>query len=684
MANALLTDLLRSKTCQQSWNQHLLASVSEGGQVPSSSTSDGSLVMTGAPDPITYTWDAVNVFISAGVLPRRCQGPPSPSTSRNAASQVHILKNVTGICRPGELLAIMGASGAGKTTLLNVLTHRNNDKLRVTGDIFVNGSRVDPEDLTSRSAYVQQDDLFVGTLTVREQLIFQALLRMDYQLSYDERVRRVNQVIMELGLTKCENTYIGFSESKRISGGEKKRLSFACEVLTNPSLMFCDEPTSGLDSFMAQNVVAMMKNMAERGKTIISTIHQPSSEVYAMFDRVLLMAEGRVAFLGSTDEALKFFNNLNLRCPEQFNPSDFFIDQLSVEPGKVSSSQRRIAMICDVFDASELCLAMTQDVLNNHTPHIQDSSTRTEPKDTSPYKASWCAQFQALVWRAWLEVLREPHLVRIRFFQLMALAVLIGVLYLGQKMNEIGVFNINGVLFLIIINMTFQNVTTVVNTFCSQKELFLREHYNGMYRVDVYFLAKNLVQIPFFTLYAFFYTAIIYFPIGLNPSLERFLLCSLVTVLVSWCTVSFGYLLSCVSTSVNMGLTLLGPTTLPLMIFSGFFINIRSTPWPLKAFEYLSWFSLGNELLVVNQWDGVHNLTCTGVKTCFADGEAVIKRLGFSQDNLVFDFALLIGLTVGYRALAFGVLLMRTYRSKPRCRAVPMTPDAAQGDITKV
>lgn len=84
---------------------------------------------------------------------------------------------MTGICRPGELLAIMGASGAGKTTLLNVLTHRNNDKLRIVGDLFVNGHRVDPDSLTSRSAYVQQDDLFIGTLTVREQLIFQVRVR---------------------------------------------------------------------------------------------------------------------------------------------------------------------------------------------------------------------------------------------------------------------------------------------------------------------------------------------------------------------------------------------------------------------------------------------------------------------------------------------------------------------------
>jgi ABC-type multidrug transport system ATPase subunit len=179
----------------------------------------------------------------------------------------------------------------------------------VTGDLYVNGRPVHPDSLTSLSAYVQQDDLFIGLLTVREQLIFQAMLRMDRTITLEQRVMRVEEVIMELGLTKCALTKIGVpGRIKGISGGEMKRLAFACEVLTNPPLMFCDEPTSGLDSFMAQAVVGVMKMMAERGKTIIATIHQPSSEVYAMFDRVLLMAEGRVAFLGDADAAYQFFN----------------------------------------------------------------------------------------------------------------------------------------------------------------------------------------------------------------------------------------------------------------------------------------------------------------------------------------------------------------------------------------
>ncbi|KAG7164313.1 white-like 1 [Homarus americanus] len=661
----VLSDLLRIKSVYYSGNVYtpqstmkpkMLEKVDES-KSPSTSTSNTSLIMVNDPDPIIYSWSNVNVFFRRKAKTSRFLG--RGNSTDTTPRVIHILKNVKGICRPGELLAIMGASGAGKTTLLNVLTHRNNDKLRVTGDISINGIRVDPEAITSRSAYVQQDNLFIGSLTVREQLTFQAMLRMDRYLSYEERVRRVNQVIMELGLTKCENTLIGVPGTKKsISGGEMKRLSFGCEVLTNPSLMFCDEPTSGLDSFMAQNVIAMMKSMAERGKTIISTIHQPSSDIYSMFDRLLLMAEGRVAFLGTTDEALKFFNNLNLRCPEQYNPSDFFIDQLSVEPSKVMESRHKIAMICDNYDASDHGITDQR--------KQQQQTTTTTKKNTSPYKASWGTQFRVVLWRSWLEVLRDPFLIRIRFLQLVTLALLVGLLYRDQQMDELGVFNINGALMLLLTNMTYQNCNTVVNTFCSQKELFKREHHNGMYRVDVYFLAKNLVETPFFTVYAIIYTTIIYFLIGLNPSLERFLLCAMVAVMVTWCAVSFGYLLSCLAPSDNVALALLAPCTLPLLIFSGFFINVRSTPVFMKTFQYLSWFSYGNELLVVNQWSGVNNLTCTVSASCYLDGEAVIQRLGFSEDHFAFNLTCLALLIVGYRLLAFLFLLLGTNRGKPR------------------
>lgn len=123
--------------------------------------------------------------------------------------------------------------------------------------------------------------------------------------------------------------------------------------MTDPPLLFCDEPTTGLDSFSAQNLVGMMKELASRGKTIICTIHQPSSRVFSMFDQLCLLAEGRTAYMGPTTDAINFFSQLGHICPELYNPADFYIRTLAVVPGQEAEGRSRIKAICDSFLISE-------------------------------------------------------------------------------------------------------------------------------------------------------------------------------------------------------------------------------------------------------------------------------------------------------------------------------------------
>uniref|UniRef100_A0A0L8HMM2 ABC transporter domain-containing protein n=2 Tax=Octopus bimaculoides TaxID=37653 RepID=A0A0L8HMM2_OCTBM len=177
----------------------------------------------------------------------------------------------------------MGSSGAGKSTLMNVLTGRSGNEVSVHGQVTVNGCEIGSL-MGDISAYVEQEDAFIPSLTVIEQLMFRALLRMDKSYDKEQRIQRVKDVIRELSLTKCANTMIGDERIKGISGGEKKRVAFASEILTDPPLIFLDEPTSGLDSYLAKNLIQVLKNMASRGRTIITTIHQPSSEIFTMFD----------------------------------------------------------------------------------------------------------------------------------------------------------------------------------------------------------------------------------------------------------------------------------------------------------------------------------------------------------------------------------------------------------------
>lgn len=156
---------------------------------------------------------------------------------------------------------------------------------------------------------------------------------MGRAIPYREKIERVNEVITELSLGKCADVIIGTPGIvKGLSGGERKRLAFASEALTDPSLLLCDEPTSGLDSFMASNVLQVLKGLANKSKTIIITIHQPSSELFNLFDKILLMAEGRVAFLGTPMQATQFFNELGCPCPSNYNPADYYVQKLAIAP----------------------------------------------------------------------------------------------------------------------------------------------------------------------------------------------------------------------------------------------------------------------------------------------------------------------------------------------------------------
>ena len=161
------------------------------------------------------------------------------------------------------------------------LIFRHSEGLRVSGSRRANQRLLSPASLTALSGYVQQEDLFLPSLTVREHLLFQAKLRLEASLTSGERERRVTEVLGQVGLSRLAGALIGDERLKGISGGEKKRLSFAAELLSNPALLFCDEPTSGLDSFMAANIMELLREFSRLGKTVVCTVHQPSSQIFS-------------------------------------------------------------------------------------------------------------------------------------------------------------------------------------------------------------------------------------------------------------------------------------------------------------------------------------------------------------------------------------------------------------------
>jgi ABC-type multidrug transport system ATPase subunit len=238
-----------------------------------------------------------------------------------------ILSGISGAVHPGELMAIMGASGAGKTTFLDILARKN--KVGVTsGDFYLNGEKIRNEEFKSVIGFVDQDDTLLPTLTVHETILDSALLRLPKEMSRGSKEQRVEDVERQLGIYHIRNQKIGSEETGRgISGGEKRRVGIACELVTSPSILFLDEPTSGLDAFNAFNVVECLVNLVKNyNRTVVVTIHQPRSNIVALFDQLILLAKGRTVYSGPFENCQSYFDNVGYTCPPGFNIADYLID----------------------------------------------------------------------------------------------------------------------------------------------------------------------------------------------------------------------------------------------------------------------------------------------------------------------------------------------------------------------
>ncbi|EGG15337.1 ABC transporter G family protein [Cavenderia fasciculata] len=310
--------------------------------------------------PITITLDKVSVILKKDQKSKdggssSSSGATSPPQSRKKK----LLNSISAVIRPGQLTAILGGSGSGKTTLLNTISGRyDSSQMRVDGDVLFNDIVSPPHSLIKRSVgYVMQKDYLLPNLTVRETLMYNALLRIPSSVSHEDKVKRVEAVISELGLRDCANTRIGGAGKKGVSGGEKRRVSIGCQLLTDPSIVFADEPTSGLDSFTAFQAVNTLQSIARQNRTVICTIHQPRSDIFKLFDQVMLLSKGQLVYIGDIPSMHQHFSKLNFIVPKLENPADYFIDICSIDYRSLALEQQsvdRLRLLIDGYNGSSL------------------------------------------------------------------------------------------------------------------------------------------------------------------------------------------------------------------------------------------------------------------------------------------------------------------------------------------
>ncbi len=206
----------------------------------------------------------------------------------------------------GRMVGIMGASGAGKSTLLSVL---NGINAPFDGEVLINGVSIhkDKERIKGLIGYVSQDDLLIEELTVYENLYYNAKLCFD-NLTEEDIISRVDSTLKNLGLYEIRNMKVGTPLNKKISGGQRKRLNISLELIREPAIMFLDEPTSGLSSRDSENILDLLKELARKGKLLFIVIHQPSSEIFKMFDKLIILdTGGYLIYNGTPVDSIEYF-----------------------------------------------------------------------------------------------------------------------------------------------------------------------------------------------------------------------------------------------------------------------------------------------------------------------------------------------------------------------------------------
>ncbi|TMW61219.1 hypothetical protein Poli38472_013682 [Pythium oligandrum] len=563
-----------------------------------------------------------------------------------------ILNDVSGYAKPGELLVIMGPSGAGKSSLLDCISGR---KSGVEGSITVNGAPWSKQ-LKRLTSYVMQDDVFYSTLTVREHLLYQAHLRMGKTHTVEEYTQRVETVMEELGLNKSRNTMIGGDALRGISGGERKRLSFATEILTNPSLLFVDEPTSGLDSFMAETVVLQLQQIARDGRTVVATIHQPSSEVFALFDQLYLLSDGATAYHGKASGSVDYFGSLGFQCPPFLNPSDYFMRQLVVLDKETDQA--------GVDRVERLKLEWKkhrEDPSSNNRQRLESIEAVLGGSNALEYSSSHLNvvnQMITLAKRDLVRSVRDPFIFHANVFQSIFIALIVGLIFLQLDLNQKGVQNFAGAYFFITLNQLFGSANPAFVTIPLEIPIIQREYNGGLYNLVGWFVAKNLSELPFQLFFPVLFFVPVYFLIGIGGGADVFFPMLVILMLVNSCGVGIGYFVSCVARRVDtapiVGLMLL----LPFVLFGGLFLNVDDTPDYFVWIQYISPVKYGNEAMMSIFWRQIDSISCdSAVEKCAAlTGADVLHSYSMEDCSVVENAFILLAINIAFRVLGFLVL----------------------------
>ncbi|KAM3932499.1 ATP-binding cassette sub-family G member 8 [Leptodactylus fuscus] len=586
----------------------------------------------------------------------------------NKGAQTTAMANLNLKVTSGQMLAVIGNSGCGRTTLLDIITCKDEGGKIKSGQILINGKLISKQLVKKSIAHVRQDDQLLPHLTVRETLSFIAKLRLPRSYSEQQRQKRVDDVIAELRLRQCANTKVGNAYTRGVSGGERRRVSIAVQLLWNPGILILDEPTSGLDSFTAHNLVITLSRLARGNRMVLLSIHQPRSDIFQLFDLVLLLSSGSTIYSGTAKDMVQYFSSIGFPCPRYSNPADFYVDITSINyrsKEEELETLERTRALAEIFgekvkDFDDFLWKVNEGnrELPSSEPCVDTSNNRVEKVikidanevDELP---KGFHQFAVLLNRHISNDFRDLTTLLIHGFEAVLMALLIGFLYYGQGGNRLSIQDTIALLFMKGSLTPFAVVLDVVAKCHSERAMLFLELEDGLYSVTPYFFAKVIGELPEHIAFVVFYSVPIYWLANLNPGVDCFFFNFFLMWLLVYCSRAMALWMSALLPTLQISSFMSNAIFTASYLTGGFIIRLDTlwaVPFWISFVSFLRWGFAG--LMQVQFTDLTYPIKI-GNFTVSVPGELIIQSMDADLYPLYASYLVLIAISAGFLLLYY-------------------------------
>lgn len=578
------------------------------------------------------------------------------------AGEKKLLQNVNGLVDAGTVTALMGPSGSGKTTLLQVLARRtgNLSAFSINGSILYQGKPATNAILRQVSRFVEQEDFLIGLLTVKETVDFS--VRMLGSSGSSGSTELVNEIIDLLGLSKQANTRVGTPLQKGLSGGQKRRLSVASQVVTRPLLLFLDEPTSGLDSKASFEMVQTLRHIAEsQNVAVVASIHQPSTLTLNLFDNVMYLLEGQVTYFGTRVGAVEYFEEAGFPIPPHYNPAEYILDLTNTDFASDGMDKRdAVAKLVDIAQSQA-----PGDVFED-TARLEEKENSHDLKDA--FRKSPTNEVFNLLRRSFIKARRDYLAYHVRLAMYLCLAIMMGTVWLRLLYAQRSVQPFTNAIFFSGAFMSFMSVA-YIPAYLEDYHAYTKERANNLYGPLAFVLSNFIIGLPFLFFIALIFAVVTYFMCNFRHNANGFFMYVLYLFLDLTAAESLTILVATIAPIFVVALALTAFLNGLWMAVGGFLVqaNVLNKFW-YYTFYWIDYQRYVFQGMMFNQFKQTVYTCGSDCKcmypsslesVCQLDGRAVLSALGYGKERHGQWIGILIVLIFVLRLMVYIVLRVK-------------------------